>query len=91
MNVLMDCIIFLILADWVLFNFYLKQKQRCSVWNLENVSLISFHGVIWSRYSEISLEKAKTYFSKNNNNNSKKSGFKGNFKYEKAVCFTGYS
>ena len=31
MNVLEDYIIFLIWAAWVLFNFYLKQKQRFSV------------------------------------------------------------
>ena len=34
---------------WVLFNFYLKQKQRFSVWNFtENSNFISFHGRIFS-------------------------------------------
>ena len=40
------------------FNFYLKQKQRFSVWNfIENVSFICFHEGIWSRYSQINKFK----------------------------------
>ena len=54
MNVLEDCIVFLIWTAWVLFNFYLKQKQSFPVWNFtRNVSIIFFHGGIWSRYSKI--------------------------------------
>ena len=45
MELFLDYIIFLIWAAWILFNFYLKQKQRCFT---ENVSLISFHEEIWS-------------------------------------------
>ena len=60
MNVLVDCFIFLIWTAWISFNFYLKQKQRFSVWNLtENASFIPFQGITWSRYFEISLEGAK--------------------------------
>ena len=57
-NVLEDRIIFFIWAAWALFNFYLKHKQRFLVWSFtENVSFISFHGGIWSRYSEINKFK----------------------------------
>ena len=66
---------------WVLFNFYLKQKQTFSVWSLtENTPFISFYGRIWSRYSEINKFKKSTYLSKNNKNTLKNAGFKGNFK-----------
>ena len=52
MHILEDCIMFLMRTAWVLFNFYLKQKERFSVWSFtENVFLISIHGNIWSRYS----------------------------------------
>ena len=44
MEVFEDYIIFLICAFWVLFNFYLKQKQWFSVWSFtENTSFISLH------------------------------------------------
>ena len=53
MNVLGDWIIFLIWVAWVLLNFIFR-KNRLSFWSLtEKASLISFHGGIWSRYSEI--------------------------------------
>ena len=49
MKVFKEYIIFLIWAAWVLFNFYLKQKQILSVWRFtENASFISFHKEIWS-------------------------------------------
>ena len=49
-----DCAVYLIWTAWVLFDFYLKQKQMFSVWSYSNnVSFISFHGAIWCRYSEI--------------------------------------
>ena len=52
MNLLEDCI--LIWAGWVLFSFYLKQKQRFSVWSFtENASFISFNAGIWYVYSEM--------------------------------------
>ena len=58
MNVLEDCIIVLIRAALALFDFYLKQKKRFSVWIVsENTYSISFHWRIWSRYSEISKFK----------------------------------
>ena len=83
MNALEDCIVFLIWAAWVLLNFYLKQTQQFWAWGFtEDTSLISFHGGIWSRYSEISKLKTskglsfqkitKTHWLKN-------TGFKGNF------------
>ena len=51
MNVLEDVFVW---APWVLFNFYLKQKQRFAGWNFtKNYNLISLHGRILSRYSEI--------------------------------------
>ena len=49
MKVFEDNIIFLVWAAWVLFNFYLKQKQRFPVWKFtENASIISFYEGIWS-------------------------------------------
>ena len=57
-NVLEDRNEFLTWVAWALFNFYLKQKQRFSVWSFtENDSFISFHRGIRSRYSEISKFK----------------------------------
>ena len=57
-NVLEDRIEFLTWAAWALFHFYLKQKQRFSVWSFtENASYISFHRGIWSSYSEINRIK----------------------------------
>ena len=56
MNVLKDRTIFHIWAALILFNFL--SKNRFSVWTVtENASLISFHGGIWSRYSEINKLK----------------------------------
>ena len=53
-NVLEDYIIFLVWVAWLLFDIYLKQKQRHSVWSLnENANFIYFHGRILFRYSEI--------------------------------------
>ena len=47
-------------AASVLFNFYLKVKQRFSVWGFtKNASFMFFHGGIWSRYSEINKIKTK--------------------------------
>ena len=41
--------LFFIWTASVLFNFYLKQQQRFSVWSItENASFISFHEGIWS-------------------------------------------
>ena len=58
MNVLEDCIKFLVKGAWVLFDFYLKQKQSYSVWSLtENINFIPFHGRILSRYSQINKFK----------------------------------
>ena len=61
-------IILLILAGWLLFNFYLKQKQRFSVWSFtEIISTISFHEEI----SSITKNTKKFKFQR------------GNFKYNK--------
>ena len=38
-----------------------------------------------------SLKEAKAYLSINNKNTPQNLGFKGNFKYNGAVCFTEYS
>ena len=66
-NMLDDCITFLIWSAWVLFNFSLEQKQMFPVWSFtEKASFISFQGRICYRYSEISLKEAKTYLFKNN-------------------------
>ena len=68
MNVLEDDIVFFIWADWVLFDFYLKQKQRFSVWSFtENTLFIPYHGGIWGRYSELNKFKVSN-LSKNNKN-----------------------
>ena len=73
--------------------FYLKQKQRFSVSSFsENVSLISFNGRIWPRYSETHKFKiCKTYFSKNNKNTLTKCRFWKYSWYEETVSVTGYS
>ena len=48
-NIFEEWIIFRISAAWVLFNFYLKQKQKFSFWSSTEYSfLISLHGRIWS-------------------------------------------
>ena len=68
MKVFEGYIILLISAGWLLFNFYLKQKQRFSVWSFTEItSFISFHEGI------LSITK-----------NTKKCRFQlGNFKYNK--------
>ena len=63
MNVLEDCIIFLIWAAWLLFDFYLKQKQRFSVTFTENVSFFPLHVEIWFRYSELNTFKISKHLS----------------------------
>ena len=40
---------------------------------------------------QISLKSAKSYLSENNKTHTKNTGFKGNFKYKGAACFTEYS
>ena len=81
-----DYILFLISADYVLFNFYLKQKQQLPVWSFaENASFISFHGF------EISFKQETTYLFRNMKNKLQNLDFKGKFKYNQAVCFIGYS
>ena len=68
MNVFEDDIVFPIRADWVLFDFYLKQKQKFSVWIFtENTSFIHYHAEMWGRYSEINKFKISN-LSKNNKN-----------------------
>ena len=63
-NMFEDCIVFIIWAAWAVFNFFLTQKQRFLVWSFsENVSFISFHGGIWSRYLEINKFKSSKCFS----------------------------
>ena len=79
MNVLEDCIIILVWVACDLFNFYLKRKQRWSVWSFnENAYMISFHGRVLSGYSEINkfIKQAKTCLSKNNKITLKKGRFK---------------
>ena len=39
-NVLEECIIFLIWAGWVLFNFYLKQKKKKKERDFQSVALL---------------------------------------------------
>ena len=67
MNVLEQWNMFLI---WTVQNFYLKQKQRFLVRSFtENVSFISFHKGIGSRYLETNkLQSAKIYLSNSNKN-----------------------
>ena len=94
MNMFEGCIIFLVWVAYVFLNFYLKQKQRYSVWSFnENPNFIFFHGRIWSGYSEANkfIKQAKSYLSKNNKNTLKKAGLKDKFKYKDAMCITGYS
>ena len=51
-NVLKECIVFLIWTAWGLFNFYFK--QRLSIWSFtKNTSFISFHREISFTYSKI--------------------------------------
>ena len=60
MNVLKDCIIFLILVVLILLNFHLQQKHIFLFWGFtENGSFISFSGVIWPKYSEINGYKIR--------------------------------
>ena len=75
------------------FNFYLKQKQRFSIWSFtENANFISFHGRILSRYSEINKFKtSKDLTFQKLQKHTKKAVLKGNFKYKEAGCVTRYS
>ena len=92
MNVLEDWILFLIWAAYILLNFDLNQKKRLPVWNLtKNASFIFFHGEVWSRYSEKNNFKISKNLTKNNKNKLKTAALKGNFKYQEAVYFAGYS
>ena len=94
MNELEDCIIFPNWAAWILLNFYLKQKQRFSVWNFtENANFILFDGRIFSRYPEIKKFKISKdlTFQKVTKTHWENASFKSNFKYQEVVCFTGYS
>ena len=68
MNALEHDIVFLIWADWVSFDCYLKLKQRFSVWSFtENAFFIPYHGGNWGRYSELNKIKISN-LSKNNEN-----------------------
>ena len=94
MNVLEDCIIFLIWVACTLFNFYRKQKQTYLVWKFnQNANFISIYRRIFSGYSEVNkfTNQAKTYLSRNNKNTLKKSGLKSHFKYMETVSITRYS
>ena len=86
-NVLKDCIIFVVWAARIFSNFYLKQKQRHSVWSFtENAVFISFHGRILSRYSAINTFKtSKDLIFQKYQKQSKKTGLKGNCKYKEAA------
>ena len=65
-------------------------KSRFSVWSMtENAFFISMHGDIWSRYFEINKFKISKDLSFQKH--TKNAGLKGTVKYNKAVCFTGYS
>ena len=60
----------------------------------ENASFISFHGGIWCRYSEIyKFKRSKDIFPKVTHKTDilKNACFKGNFKYNESLCFTGHS
>ena len=63
-NVLENCIMFLIGAAWVLFNFYLKQKQRFLAWSYtENPSFLFFYERMRSIYSGKIKFKKTDFFS----------------------------
>ena len=78
-----------------LFNFYLKQKQKFSVWSFtENASFVSFHGKIWlinSKINKLKLRKNLYIFPKTTKSCQKNASFKENVNYKEAVCFTGYT
>ena len=81
MNVLKDCIVFLIWTARILIKFYLRQKQRFSVWSFTKNSHFNF-------FHRASLKQAKNYLSKNNKSTLKGAGFKENFKHKEAVIWT---
>ena len=95
MNVLEDCIIFLVWAACVLFSFYFKLKQSYSVWSFnENANFISFHGRSLPGCSEINkfIKHAKTYLFKNNKNTLKRQVLKATSSIRRlAVCITRHS
>ena len=77
MNALEGCITVFVWAAWFFFNFYLKQKQRYSIWSFtENANFNSFHGKILSRYSEIYKFKTNkdSTFQKYTKKHTKKTG-----------------
>ena len=77
MNVLKDCIVFLIWAIWVLFNFYRKQNN-----DFQSGALLEIPPLSPSKDILIFPKITKAI---------KKWRFQlGNFKYNKFVCFTGY-
>ena len=62
MKVFEDFIVFLIWAAWVVFNVYLKQKQRFSVWWFtENAASISFNEGIRSITKLTKMQVLPTY------------------------------
>ena len=76
-DILIKVVTFLVWAACVLFNFYIKQKQKFSVWSFtENATFISFHEGIWS-VTKAHWKKCRSRL--------------GNFKHNKVACFTGYS
>ena len=76
-DILIKVVTFLVWAACVLFNFYIKQKQKFSVWSFtENATFISFHEGICS-VTKAHWKKCRSRL--------------GNFKHNKVVCFTGYS
>ena len=75
MNVLEDCITFLIWAAWILFNFYLKQKKKGfqSGATLKTPpSSPPMKEFTVGIQKQISLREAKTYLSEKNKNILKK-------------------
>ena len=89
MNVVEDCIIFVIWAVWAIFKFYLKQKVFSMAIYWKRL-LISFHGGIRSRYSEINNFKISKDLSFQKKKKIKNALFKGIFKYRKDNCSTRY-
>ena len=73
MKVFEDYIIFLIWADWVLLNFYLKQLNK----GFQSGALLKMPPLSTLVNNKNTLKKCRSQL--------------GNFKYKKAICFTGYS
>ena len=60
MNVLEECAYILYLGSLHFVSFYLKQKQKFSVWSFnENTFFFSIHGRIWSKYTKVNKFKKK--------------------------------